>query len=278
MFTFEMSGDKRKQRSLDSYIITSKRKEIGSLANEQLYVDQPSHDDHEDSPTDGTRLRTLSDNLEALDADDVDPGCGDEMEGVVDSHRDTHDNDIGYQLSMKTCLTDDIKHRLLTNPFRPDQKYVFPDRRGKDGTIRRFMPHWPIEKRFLSYSPYVEGAFCAACCLFSPLGAKNKPGLFVAHSCTQFRHLKHFSVLVKAHLNSNDHRLATTRAANFIRTFEYPSSSIDYQIDRQRNEVVERNKSVALSVIKVIVTCARQNIALRGHRGESSLYFEDSTS
>ena len=145
LFTFEMSGDKRKQRLLGSYIINSKRKEIGFLAIEQLDVDQPSHADHEEPPTDGKTLPTPSDNLEALDADDVDPCCGNEMESVVDSHPDTHDNDIGYQLSMKICLTDDIKHRLLTNPFRPDQKYAFPDRRGKDGTIRRFMSNWLIE-------------------------------------------------------------------------------------------------------------------------------------
>jgi len=56
------------------------------------------------------------------------------------------------------------------------------------------------------------------------------------------------------------------RATEFIRTFENPASSIDYQLDRNRIEVIEKNKSILLSVIKIVITCARQNIPLRGHR------------
>lgn len=266
-----MSNEKRKQRSLDSYIIKSKRKATESFAVEQLDTELSAHVDHEESRSDCATFPSPSDNFEALDAEEFDLDHQNETTNVTDSHPDTHDNDIGYQMSTKTPLTDDIKHRLFTNPFRPDRKYQFPDQRGKDGTIRRFMLNWLDENQFLSYSPYVEGAFCNACCLFPSVNSKTKAGLFAQYPCSQFRHLKHFSTLVKAHLNSDNHRLATSKASNFIHTFENPSSSIDYRIDRQRNEMIERHKSILLSIIKVIITCARQNIALRGHRGAFSL-------
>ena len=53
-----------------------------------------------------------------------------------------------------------------------------------------------------------------------------------------------------------------------VRTLENPTSGVDYLLDRNRIEMIEKNKSILLSIIKVVITCARQNIALRGHRGK----------
>jgi hypothetical protein len=130
------------------------------------------------------------------------------------------------------------------------------------------MAIWLDQHSFLVYSPYYEGAYCSACSLFSPLASYKSDVLFVNYPCSHFGHLKYFSKYIKTHLNSKNHKLAMIRAIEFIRTFENPTSSIDYQLDCNRIEVIEKNKSILLSVIKVVSTCARQNIHLRAHPSE----------
>ena len=112
-----MSNEKKKQRSLDSYIIKSKRKPTESFAVEQLDTELSAHVDHEESRSGCAPFPSPFDNFEALDAGEFDLDHQNETTNVTDSHPDTYDNDIGYQLSTKTPLTDNIKHRLLTNPF-----------------------------------------------------------------------------------------------------------------------------------------------------------------
>ena len=262
-----MSGDKRKQGSLDLYVVTSKKKSGDPLLIEQLNRDRACDADSGERQTDLVVIPISREGSGMQNAVEVDVVDQYETTAVVDSRPDAHEIDIGYHLSLKTHLADDVKHRLLTDPFRPNKKYAFPERHDKNGAVRRFMHNWLLEHPFLSYSPFLEGAFCAACCLFSTSTANQSTGVFVRHPCSQFRHLKHFSSLVKAHFNSEIHRLASTRATDFIRAFENPLAGIDYRVDRQRNATIERNKAIVLSVIKVVVTCARQNIALRGHRG-----------
>ena len=86
---------------------------------------------------------------------------------TIDSYPSTHENDIGFQLSLRTTLTNETKYRLLTKPFRPDNKHKFLNRQEKDEPIRRFMAPWLDQHSFLVYSPYYERAYCTACALFS---------------------------------------------------------------------------------------------------------------
>ncbi|CAF3245589.1 unnamed protein product [Rotaria sp. Silwood2] len=237
-----MSGDKRKRASLDSFVTVTKKTIVTPSSSEQTEIDQ-------------SELNTL------------------EVAEIIDD--DTHENDIGFQLSLRTTLTNETKHRLLTKPFRPDNKYKFPNQQEKGEPVRRFMASWLDQHSFLVYSPYYEGAYCSACALFSPKASSQSDVLFVNYPSSQFRHLKYFSKYIKNHLSSKNHKLAMVRATEFIRTFENPSSSIDYQLDRNRIEVIEKNKSILLSIIKVVITCARENIALRGHRGEDITSIRD---
>ena len=73
---------------------------------------------------------------------------------------------------------------------------------------------------------------------------------------------------IKTHINSENHKTAIVRGMNFVQTFENLSSGIDYQVDRNRIEVIEKNKFILLPIIKVVITCAQQNISLCGHRSK----------
>ncbi|CAF3200399.1 unnamed protein product [Rotaria sp. Silwood2] len=247
-----MAGNKR---TLDSFVTVTKKTCITS-PSEQTEVDD----------SDLNTINTDQVNNVNLDqANEINSTNIDQNLTVIDSHPETHDNDIGYQLSQHNPPNDEIKYLLVTKPFRPDNKYIFPNQPGKNGTVRRFMAAWLTQYSFLSYSPYYEGAFCSACALFSPLVSSQSLVIFVHYPCCRFEQLKHFVTNIKFHLNSKNHKTAVERATNFIRTSENLSSSINYQIDRNRIEAIEKNKAILLSIIKVVITCARQNIALRGH-------------
>lgn len=253
-------GDKRKRESLDTFVTITKKTIVTPSSSEQTEPDHSALVNAEAAETIDAELEELN----RITSSDINQKLN-----IIDSHPSTHENDIGFQLSLRITLTNQTKYRLITKPFRPDNKYKYPDQREKGAATRRFMATWLDQHSFLVYSPYYEGAYCSACSLFSPLTSNQSDVLFVNYPCSQFRHLKHFSRYIKIHLNSKNHKLAMVRATEFIRTFENPSSSIEHQLDRNRSEVIEKNKSILLSVIKVVITCARQNIPLRGHRGES---------
>ncbi|CAF1491778.1 unnamed protein product, partial [Didymodactylos carnosus] len=174
--------------------------------------------------------------------------------------------DVGYYLFIKSQINDDLKYSLLTNHFKPDNKYKFPTLKGEDRN-RHFQLKWLTENPFLVYSPCIEGCYCINCVLFPNVFGQSL-GVFVETPCFLYKHLKHYSKTVNRHSKSQFHRGSTMCADNFRRTFEQPSLSIVSLIDKERFELIERNKAVLLSIIKIVITCARQNMPLRGHREE----------
>ena len=111
-----MSGDKRNLSSLDSFVTITKRTLVTSSSSQQIESVQSELFTHEiDQSIDGEL-----EELENTDSSDVNQNLI-----VVDSHSDTYDTDIGFQLSLRTPLTDEIKYKLLTKPFRSDKKIYF---------------------------------------------------------------------------------------------------------------------------------------------------------
>ena len=157
-----MSGDKREFSSLDSFVTITKKTLITSSSSQQTESVQSELVTHEiDQFIDG----------ELEESENIDSSNVNQNLIVVDSHPDTHDNDIGFQLSLRTPLTDEIKYKLLTKPFRSDKNIHFQINMETMEQFRRFMLTWLDQHSFLSYSPYYEGAFCIACSLFSPLAS-----------------------------------------------------------------------------------------------------------
>ena len=50
---------------------------------------------------------------------------------VFDARPEAHDVDIGYQLSRKSSIEDEMKYRLLKQAFQPEKKYRLPARQAK---------------------------------------------------------------------------------------------------------------------------------------------------
>lgn len=279
LLSFTMAEKRKTPTLLDRFVVSNKRTTSTLPCNDNFGSSPPVRDVTEidisselsinlpGSVTE-TTTRSTSNSAEASESESPDLLC------VFDARPETHEVDIGYHLSRKLSIDDEMKHRLLKQAFQPEKKYRFPARQEK-GCVRRFLRAWLDTNPFLSYSPYYEGAFCSPCSLFSSSISGQPIGIFVKYPCSQYRHLKHFSTLVKTHQNSESHKDAMTRSSHFILTYEKPDTAISCQLDHRRLETIERNKAILLSVIKVIITCARQNIPLRGHRGESTFCLQE---
>ena len=188
---------------------------------------------------------------------------------VTNSRPDTNKNDISYYASSKLSIDNNLKYSLLTNHFKPDRKYSFPTLYSDDHKhSRRFLINWLNDSSFLVYSPYIEGAYCINCVLFRNVQGQ-KLELFVDKPCRQYKHLKHFTTSWKSHINSQFHQNSTVATANFMRTYKDPSLSILSLLDKDRIDKINRNQAILSSIVKIIITCSRQNIPLRGHRDET---------
>ena len=64
------------------------------------------------------------------------------------------------------------------------------------------------------------------------------------------------------------HRDAATRAQAFILTYHNPEQKIQHHESQQARENYEGIFQVLSVIIKAILYCGRQNIALRGHRDD----------
>ena len=71
-------------------------------------------------------------------------------------------------------------------------------------------------------------------------------------------------------LNSEFHKAAVGYAEDFLRVQDGKMPSISQQLSDIYRNTVELNRQKLRSIIKTVVLCGKQNIALRGHRDGSS--------
>ena len=131
-----MSSDKRKQGPFDTFITVTEKPFVSPTSSEQI-----EHDQSEVLPLDIDQ--SVRDEVEETEHDES--FNMNENLNIVDSHPNTHESDIGFQLLLNNSLSNETKYQLLTKPFRPDKKYIFPSQRGENGTIRRFMATWLVQ-------------------------------------------------------------------------------------------------------------------------------------
>ena len=61
------------------------------------------------------------------------------------------------------------------------------------------------------------------------------------------------------------HFSSMTRMSSFINRYENPSQSISTVLDSELQQVVEINKKVVESLLKIVLLCGRQGLALHDH-------------
>ena len=120
----------------------------------------------------------------------------------------------------------------------------------------------------------MEGAFCVPCVLFASdvgvggrsQGHGQQAGILVLRPLTRFEDLTSKDGVLLTHQNAVYHKNAVVALDIFKATcVEHHELDIRSQLNEARRRQVEANRACLKPIVDTILTCARQNIALRGH-------------
>ena len=120
---------------------------------------------------------------------------------------------------------------------------------------------------WLVYSPSKDVVYCKVCAIFGATESDQNsskldrlvksPITFWTTACEK---------LYDHALKSAVHKTATIKAENFVKIMKAEQSSIDTQLNTAVAQTIVKNKEKLDSIIKTILFCGHQNIALRGHK------------
>ena len=183
-------------------------------------------------------------------------------------HTETAPNshDLARCIGSAMCLSDAEKYELLANPFRPDANYRFP--KSTTGRALSFQHRWMQLHPWLAYSEQKNGGFCTPCVLFATSGHHGSElGILVQRPLVSFS--KALEVLSK-HAMKDYHKVAVVRAEEFLQVMRNEQPDIRSRMNQATAERIARNRQKLASIVKTIVFCGRQNVALRGHRDNAT--------
>ena len=71
------------------------------------------------------------------------------------------------------------------------------------------------------------------------------------------------------HARKDHHLTAMTRMEEFLGQYENPSHTIHTLLDSEAKRMMESNQKVIESLLKIVMLCGKQGLALCGHRDDS---------
>ena len=157
------------------------------------------------------------------------------------------------------ALTDAIRHSILTKRFVPPHNWKPPARQFGNRTRRTPAFFFDKDKySSISYSPQEDGAYCADCVAFSKVKVilVSKP----------LSHWSNAKKQVDSHFASKDHLTAVSRAREFLNVCNKEQDSVSGQLSKAYQDSVDQNRAALTAIIRTIILCGRQNLALRGHQ------------
>lgn len=109
-----------------------------------------------------------------------------------------------------------------------------------------------------------DAAFCFPCCLFGlgrTIGCGRPEKAFTVNGFRDWKHATGNKGALSSHNNSYLHRQSWEH-------FKTASSTgtVSEQLGSNRYEMIKKNRHYFQAICDVILTCCRQDIALRGHR------------
>ena len=187
--------------------------------------------------------------------------------------------DIAEAVKVKSLnkLNTEVISHMLNNLYVPDSQSKMPSsEHSKHGTRHILLKHL-TDFPWLAVSQILRGAFCTACVLFSKEGVGKtggqSTGKLVKTLLTQFKNLLGKNGDLTKHASCHFHIEAMKDMVSFKKrmTSGPLSTDIDKQLITARLEEAKHNRSILVPIIDTILTCGRQNIALRGNREEGAV-------
>ena len=167
--------------------------------------------------------------------------------------------------------TNEIKYKLIL--YRePEATFQFPsklfcDKRRASRSIKRHCcREWFRIFDFLSYSKIDDGLYCLGCRLF-PDTSHRRPTKLISEP---YNNWKKAVDHLKSHATTDYHQGSLVKLKAFQSTYLNPSTRVDVTITHDGDEKIRTNKNILKSIVKSLLFCGRQGIALRGHRDDDT--------
>ena len=191
-------------------------------------------------------------------------------------------------------LTDNERETYLSQRWVPKRKDEYPYSEKKKPKKQLTSGNSLTTKRYLgenhlktfpwlavSREPEYCGAWCAYCVLFKTSesgggrgaqyggGAGQSTGKLVNKPLVDFSDLTGKNGALTSHQETSFHKTCVIKYAEFL-SRATPGCEKDVRsiTDIERQKEIERNRAALVPIIDTLLTCARQNIALRGHRDD----------
>ena len=180
--------------------------------------------------------------------------------------------DIGKLLELHTDmhqLSRENKYHIVTLEPNPDASSYPRTRPCESSAFRQFQPSWLKQYTWLHYSCRVDGAYCRTCVLFAPDQAGGQDiGQFVTKPYTAW-----IKMSQKAATHAKDyHLISMTKMGEFIAQYENPALAISTIVNSSTQQFMENNQKVVESLLKIVLLCGKQGLALRGHRDDRIIW------
>ena len=168
-------------------------------------------------------------------------------------------------------LADFEKLDVLKNRYVPPEDFTFPVT-CFGGQNRKFSIAWLKKYPWLAYSPSENSAYCVPCVLFAPnevgMTGCQGTGSLVKVGFTNWK--KALQKFEQHHL-STYHKNAIVDSTHLKSTIEGDVKSIHSIIDTVRDRQARENVARIKPILKTLILCGRQGLALRGHRDSGEL-------
>ena len=159
----------------------------------------------------------------------------------------------------------------LIHIYRPPESFCFPVNQFYYGQNQPFRFQWLRDHNWLVCSPSRDGGYCIPCVLFST--DKCSQGQLVNALLTNFARV---ATTFSEHTKQLIHLKSVATLAEVKYRFRHSAPSVDQQLSFNASQILLHNKAKLTSIMKTVVFCAKQNIALRGHRYKNSMNLSDS--
>uniref|UniRef100_A0A7M4E584 52 kDa repressor of the inhibitor of the protein kinase-like n=1 Tax=Crocodylus porosus TaxID=8502 RepID=A0A7M4E584_CROPO len=172
------------------------------------------------------------------------------------------DYDIGNYVDCRHSISDEIKYKLLTQPWTPHPSYEFPVYKDSENTSRKFNYSWLINYPFVSYSEKCAGVFCRVCVLFAPIQVGGqKLSTLVSQPCKNWQKV---TTKLKNHATKKFHEAACLEAQIFSECYEKTYKILIHTLDEERCAQVEENRKKLAPVIETVVFAGKNGLPLGG--------------
>lgn len=150
------------------------------------------------------------------------------------------------------------------NSWAPEADFKFPPS-GKRNL--KFQFSWLASYPWLTYSVSEDGAYCRACVTFAQdcVGKGNHQRLNLLVQ-TEFREWKRALEKFKEHQSKSYHKDAMEYVQNFKLIYENKKDDVISELNQSRKRQQADNRQKLYPIIRAILLCGRQGLALRGHR------------